>query len=129
MKRPKRKPIPKWVKDLVLARQKNCCAECGEALGFDTEYDHRPSILMRPVNEAGTDYIPPQNDPEATEALHKACHLKRTVGRIPGALRTITTKGSDAHLRGKFNKLEGRTVKLKRKIPSRPFPKQKRKFR
>lgn len=128
MTRPKRKPIPARVKGLVLARQKMACAECGETLGTDTEYDHRPALWMRSKTDDGKEYVPSQNDPDHIEALHKLCHLKRTVGRVPGASKTVSTKGSDANLRKKFNKLEGRTVRHKVKIPSRPFPKQKRKF-
>jgi hypothetical protein len=97
-----------------------------------TEFDHRPSLILRPVNADGTDYDPPQNDPNFLQELHSPCHLKRTVGRLPGAERTVTTKGSDAHLAAKFRKLEKprkpRTViqprgfpNAKRKIPSRKF--------
>lgn len=129
MKRPKRKAVPKAVKQFVLERQKDKCAECGLELDRTIQWDHRPAIFLRAVNVEGTDYHPPQNDPDFLEALHKRCHLKRTVGRVPGALKTVSTKGSDANLRKLFNKLEGRTVKRRKvKIPSRPFPKAKRKF-
>ena len=133
MKRPARKAIPRWVKDAVKERQHHRCAECGLPLsalyrGADrTEYDHRPAIIMRSVNVEGTDYHPPQNDPDHLDALHRLCHLRRTVGRLPGAEKTATTKGSDAWLAAKFRKLEGK-LKPKRKqpIPSRPFPKRKK---
>lgn len=129
--RPKRKNIPKSVKIDVLFRQINRCAECRVLFdyGDKIEYDHRPAIVMRSVNVDGTDYHPPQNDPEFIDALHKDCHLKRTVGRLPGASRTITTKGSDAHLAAKFRKLEGKNKPRKRQtIQSRGFPKMQRKF-
>ncbi len=128
--RPKRKNIPKSVKEAVLARQ-NCCAECGGMFWPDSkvEFDHRPAIIMRSVNVDGTDYHPPQNDPEFIQALHAACHLKRTTGRLPGASRTITTKGSDVGLATKFRKLEGKLKPRKRQtIQSRGFPKTQRKF-
>jgi hypothetical protein len=135
MTRPKRKAIPLWVKLRVLNRQNGDCAECGEALlGDDTEYDHRPAIILREVNAAGDDYEPPQNDPDHIQALHKSCHLRRTVGRVVGAAKTVTTKGSDAHLAAKFRRLE-RPQKPKRKwasgrkMQSRPFQKSKRKMR
>lgn len=127
MKRPKRKAIPLAVKAKVRERQNGRCAECGEPLDDKTEYDHRPPIVSRMVNVNGDDYHPPQNDPEFIEALHKPCHLFRTTGRLPGAEKTVTTKGSDAWLKAKFNRLEGRTkAKRKarwasRKIPSRKF--------
>jgi hypothetical protein len=131
MKRPKRKNIPASVKKAVLLRQKGCCAECGVNFvqGDKVEYDHRPAIVMRPVNVDGTDYHPAQNDPDFIEALHRLCHLKRTVGRVPGALKTVTTKGSDAGLAAKFRKLEGKLKPRKRQtIKARGFPKTKRKF-
>jgi hypothetical protein len=134
MTRPKRKAIPLWVKVRVLGRQECDCAECGEPLGASIEFDHRPAIILRPVNAAGDDYDPPQNDPDHIYALHKLCHLKRTVGRVVGAAKTVTTKGSDAHLAAKFRRLEGKP-KAKRKWPagrkmqSRPFAKVKRKMR
>jgi hypothetical protein len=129
--RPKRRNIPKWVKAEVIARQAHRCAVCNVrfADGDKIEFDHRPAIIMRPINVEGTDYQPPQNDPEFIEPLHAACHLLRTVGRAPGAERTITTKGSDAHLAAKFRKLEGKNKPRKRQtIQSRGFPKMQRKF-
>ena len=71
------------------------------------------------------DYIPPQNDPNFIDAMHDRCHLQRTVGRKADAEKTVTTKGSDAWLRKKFNRLEGKP-RRKAKIPSRPFPKRRK---
>jgi hypothetical protein len=133
MVRPKRKAIPDRVKRIVLERQGDRCDHCKVLFAKDDkkQFDHRPAIEQRPVNAEGTDYIPPQLDPDYIEALHVPCHLHRTVGRVPGASKTVTTKGSDAWLAKKFRRLEGR-VKPKRrqtitprgfaKIPSRPFP-------
>lgn len=132
MKRPKRKAIPTSVKTEVIRRQRACCAECKQPLwpSDPTEYDHRPSLILRLVNAAGTDYEPPQNDPDHIEALHAPCHQKRTTGRKPGAERTVTTLGSDIHLKSKFNRLEGRTKKRpKAKIAKRKHPWPKREFR
>lgn len=129
--RPRRKAIPLSVKRTVRARQHDCCVDCGAPLDNTTEFDHRPALWARPVNASGTDYEPAQNDPAFIEGLHAPCHLKRTTGRLPGAERTITTKGSDAHLKAKFNRLEGRTKPRRkvqwptgRKIRSRGFRKQ-----
>jgi hypothetical protein len=84
---------------------------------------------MRAVNVEGTDYHPPQNDPDHIEALHKLCHLRRTVGRIPGAEKTITTKGSDAWLAAKFRKLEGKNKPKRRsRIATRGFPNRQKGF-
>ncbi len=124
MKRPARKAIPRSIKDKVISRQVGRCAACRATfvVGDKIEYDHRPAIVMRAVNVEGTDYHPPQNDPEHIDALHKGCHLRRTVGRLPGAEKTATTKGSDAWLAAKFRKLEGKNKpKFKRKIQSRGF--------
>jgi hypothetical protein len=130
--RPKRKNIPPKVKAEVLLRQNFHCAECKTIFTEDDkiEFDHRPSIIMRSVNVEGTDYFPPQNDPNFIDALHKTpCHLRRTIGRMPGASTTVTTKGSDIWLKSKFSRLEGRTKKREAKpIPSRPFPKSQRGF-
>lgn len=126
MTRPKRKAIPTSVKCDVLRRQRAHCAECKQPLwpSDPTEYDHRPAIILRSVNSAGTDYVPPQLDPDYIEALHADCHQKRTTGRKPGAARTVTTKGSDAHLAAKFRRIEGKN-KPRRKSPikSRGFAK------
>lgn len=135
--RPKRKNITARVKRIVSERQGHICAECKTIFTTDDkrQYDHRPALEQRPVNEEGTDYIPPQLDPDHIEALHVPCHLKRTTGRAPGAVRTATTKGSDAWLAAKFRRLEGRNKPRKRttitpkgfaRIPSRPFPKRQR---
>ena len=145
MSRPKRKAIPNLVRIAVGNRQDGRCAECGELIFGYTEYDHRPSLVMRPVKADGTDYDPPQLDPNFIDALHADCHQKRTTGRAIGASRTVTTKGSDIWLKTKFARLErkkrleaaadevlrgtGHFPPKKAKIPSRPFPKQKRGFK
>lgn len=130
-RRPKRKAIPLSVKREVRARQNHHCAECRVIFTTDdkVEFDHRPSLILREVNVTGDDYVPPQNHPAYIDALHTPCHLKRTVGRVPGAERTVTTKGSDAHLAAKFRKLEGKNKPRKRTtIAPRGFPKVKRKI-
>jgi 5-methylcytosine-specific restriction endonuclease McrA len=133
--RPKRKAIPRRVKLDVLDRQLYCCAECKDPFSIEAkiQYDHRPALEQRQVNRAWTDYTPPQLDPDFIDVLHVSCHLRRTVGRAPGAEKTVTIKGSDAWLAAKFRKLEGKNKPKPRqtitprgfaKIPSRPFPKR-----
>lgn len=137
MTRPPRKAIPLKVKVQVNLRQLGRCAECGLHMNDGVEYDHRPPIILRPINAKGSDYEPRQLDPEYIEALHPECHQKRTTGRKPGATKTATTLGSDIHLKTKFARLERKartTIKPKgfggtRKIASRPFSTQKRTFR
>lgn len=83
-----RKAIPMRVKLAVLASQARC-AVCGEKLGSlaDLQFDHRPPLVAREWNAEAGDYIPPQNDPEAMQAVHSDCHLYRTTGRKPGATK------------------------------------------
>jgi 5-methylcytosine-specific restriction endonuclease McrA len=131
MKRPKRKAITVRVKRLVLDRQKYHCAHCRALflMDDDIEFDHRPALEQREVNEDGTDYVPAQLDPNFIDGLHDPCHLHRTVGRVPGAEKTVTTKGSDAWRAAKFRKLEGKNKpKFHRPIRSRGFGKQSRPF-
>jgi hypothetical protein len=132
--RPRRKAIPHTTKLLVLGLQDFICPECGEIVYIENaEFDHRPALIMRPVDASGTDYEPPQLDPFHINALHAPCHQKRTTGRAIGAERTVTTKGSDIWLKTKFARLErkasGHLPKRKKPFPSRPFPKTKRGFR
>ncbi|WP_053220918.1 hypothetical protein [Methylobacterium indicum] len=81
--RPKRKSIPDRVKLEVVLAQGGTCTHCSKPLGklSGVRFDHRPPIALRRVNEAGTDYDPPQLDPGHLEALHEACHDERTTGR------------------------------------------------
>jgi hypothetical protein len=126
--RPRRKAIPNVIKCAVIERQRGWCPECGISLYPPVQYDHRPALIMRSVLRG--DYVPPQLDPTFIEAVHAACHQKRTTGRAIGAAKTVTTKGSDAWLAAKFRKLEGKNKpKRKAKIASRGFPKQQRGFR
>lgn len=89
-----RKAIPPKVKLRVAINQARC-ASCGEKLGADVEFDHRPPLCDRPWIEQIDDYDPPQHDPAFIEMLHGDCHLWRTSGRKPGAAVTTTTRGSD----------------------------------
>jgi hypothetical protein len=96
------------------------------------QLDHNPALILREFNEKTGKYTPDANDPDHLVYRTKEDHQQKTTGRKPGAERTVTTKGSDIGLKRKFAKLEKRTKasrRPKQKIPSRPFPKQKRKFR
>jgi hypothetical protein len=104
--RPKRKAIPDRIKLQVVLRQDGRCPHCGERLGplSGLNFDHRPAIINRPVNEDDTDYVPPQLDPEYIEAIHELpCHRERTIGR--GGEKRITTAGSDIGIRDKTRRL------------------------
>lgn len=100
------------------------------------QLDHDPALILREFNERTGKYTPDANDPAHLIYRDPDDHLQKTTGRKPGALKTITTKGSDIGLKTKFARLERKarqTIKPKgfggkRSIPSRPFPKG-RKFR
>jgi hypothetical protein len=105
--RPKRKNIPDKIRLEVVLMQDGRCPHCKERLGplSGLNFDHRPAIINREVNEAGTDYIPPQLDPEYIQAIHEIpCHRERTIG--PGGERRTTVAGSDIHIRDKIKRLE-----------------------
>lgn len=104
--RPRRKAIPDKIKLQVVLRQGGLCKHCGHKLeGLETvNFDHRPAIINRDVNEDRTDYLPAQLDPEYIEAIHiSPCHDVRTNG--PGGEKRITTAGSDKHTRDKNRRL------------------------
>lgn len=61
----------------------------------DIQFDHAPALTNRPYDTYARDFIPPQNDPKYIIPLLKANHLYKTVGRKPGAEKTVTTRGSD----------------------------------
>lgn len=142
--RPRRKAIPDRLKLEVTLKQGGRCKACGEKLHelADTQFDHRPALVNRNVNAEGSDYIPPQLDPEHIQALHVDCHRVRTSGR------PATTAGSDIHIRDKTKALQEQQAEFrrnlhakgsgepppaakkakgrwpKRKMESRPFPKK-----
>ena len=80
--RPKRKAIPTALKlQLLLEQDGRCGCGCGDkmdAMREGIEYQHMPPLRARAVNEAGTDYIPPQHDPRGLMAFRKPCHRKET---------------------------------------------------
>lgn len=99
------------------------------------QLDHDPALILRKFRRdqrrpQAAWFTPNANDPNHLVYRLTTDHLQKTTGRKPGAERTVTTKGSDAHMAAKFRKLEGKN-KPKRKsiIPSRQFSTQKRKFR
>lgn len=136
-----RKSIPNKVKLAVIAR--------------DYDFDHRPPLCERPYDTEAGDFIPPQNDPNFIFATPRAEHDQLTFGRKPGAAKTVTTRGSDVGERARTRDIQAseaihkarlaskagnyevaamilasaRPKKPKRKIPSRPFPNQRRSFR
>ena len=115
---PKRRAPPARVKKAVRERQKGKCgcrARCGAVLPPDgkglVQYQHDPALGIRPVNEAGTDWIPPQHDPDHLFAELVACHLRETNEGRSGA----TSIGSDRHAIDKVKRAE-RPPKPKRHV-------------
>ena len=86
--------------------------------------DHRPPLILRMFDLSTGKYHPDANDPRHLEYITIDEHQQRTTGRKIGAEKTVTTKGSDIHLKAKFARLES-SPKPKQKIPSRPFPQRK----
>ena len=86
--------------------------------------DHDPALILRPFNAVTGKYTPDANDARYLVYRTVQEHLQKTVGRKIGASKTVTTKGSDIHLKAKFARLEGKP-RFKKKIPSRPFQKRK----
>jgi len=89
--------------------------------------DHDPALILRVYDPVTKTYIPDANDPDFLIYRGIEDHLEKSVGRKVGALKTVTTKGSDIWLKTKFARL-ATVPKFKRKIPSRPFPKKQRGF-
>lgn len=87
--------------------------------GEEVQLDHDPALSLRKVTATGQ-YRPHANNPHFLVYRPKGEHLQKTTGRLPGAARTITSKGSDVWLAKKYRKL-GANKRPKRKIPSRKF--------
>lgn len=88
--------------------------------GEPCHLDHDPALILRKYNprikDVAARYTPHAHDPDALIYREKADHQQKTTGRKPGAERTVTTKGSDAHLAAKFRRIEGKN-KPRRKSP------------
>ncbi|MCI0366685.1 MAG: hypothetical protein L0219_22710 [Phycisphaerales bacterium] len=91
MRRPARKPVPKRIARIAMKAQGFCCAcGCGQFIGMLTyaevphaalTIDHEPALGFRPINDDGSDYVPPQHDPSALRIYirgHKIAHIERT---------------------------------------------------
>lgn len=92
--------------------------------------DHDPALVLRTTKRniwGEVLYYPIANDPNHLVYRTKLEHREKTIGRKQDAEKTVTTKGSDAWLAGKFRRLS--KPKRKSTLKSRPFPKAKRPFR
>lgn len=72
--------------------------------------DHDPALILRDydptVSGVAARYTPHAHDPNHLVYRTKEDHQQKTTGRKPGALRTVTTKGSDIGIKTKFARLE-----------------------
>src|ERR1700744_1406565 len=130
---PKRKAIPVRIKRFIRSRQDGKCGcrdRCGENLPPDgkglVQYQHDPALQTRPVLPDGTDWDPPQHDPDYLFAELKACHARETNEGRSGA----TTLGSDKHAIAKIKRIRGETGQRTRKPKwaSRPMQSGKTKW-
>lgn len=94
------------------------------------EWDHDPALRRRDVNEAGTDYIPPQLDPAYIVGRCEASHLVKTSGS--GATTAGTDIGAIKKERKRQKAMAGATKKKQkwgkgRKLCNRKFENQREK--
>jgi hypothetical protein len=107
-----RKPIPASVKHQVLINAAYLAAAMGKIPenfptgADDLEFDHRPPLCERPFNIGKYDFVPTQHDPEHIVAISKAWHRFKTFGRKVGALKTVTTSGSDVGERARSKRIQ-----------------------
>lgn len=98
----RKKPIPPWIKRDVLKRQGNICiCGCCESVSMTDDFDHHPAVATRPLNDAGTDTIPPQLDPDYIFARVRGCHKTKTYH----PLGPHTSLNSDRHAIDKIKRI------------------------
>jgi len=97
----------------------------------DVELHHEPPLALRPVNEAGTDYIPPQHSKPHLLAVTVKCHRWWTAFYAPQIAKTKRRVKITQGERGK--KRRGRKLQsgpmskgFKKKWAKRPFPKRRK---
>ena len=71
--RPKRRAIP-------MRAQRDAALWALRLDPANTEFNHDPPIELRPLNDAGTDTVPPMNDPRHIVPMSKEAHKKETFG-------------------------------------------------
>src|SRR5215216_4851258 len=78
-------------------------------LGLDpatAELDHDPALALRRVSTVEGALVPDANDPRYLVWRAPEEHQQKTGGRKPGAERSATSYGSDAHAIAKAKRLE-----------------------
>lgn len=113
---PPRRALPLSVKLAVALR----------ALGVresEIDWSHEPALQLRAINEAGTDYVPPQHDPEFLFIRPRADHDRITFkdnGTGRGDLSAI------AHVRRSTRKHNDHIARMQAKLGMNPAPAPKR---
>lgn len=127
-------PIPRGHKESMTRYLERLLDELRWKLTMGTEeleLHHDPALVLRAKTihtDGSVTYRPKETDHRYLRYMAKSKHLQQTVGRTPGAERTVTTKGSDIWLAKLFRKREKKSKRPKQRIPSRPFPKTRRSF-
>lgn len=120
----RRKAIPERIKRIIEARQDGkCFCNCNASIlpGSDVEFDHSPSLKMRPINASGDDYVPGQLDPDYIVARCSASHRRKTLG--PSQASSV---GGDIHAIAKIKRILKKRDGIKkpgRNIQSQGFSK------
>jgi hypothetical protein len=111
--RPKRKPVPLRVQ-LEAAKRQLAHQMADDLVTCELQLDHDPALGLRPVNEAGTDYDPPQHDPRYLVWRTKADHLYKTTGRKGESKLSISGDGDVSRI------AKAVRIEKKRVIPITP---------
>lgn len=108
------------------------------ALGLDptsTQFDHNPSLEMRPFDKETGKYTPDANDYRFIVPMSVAAHKKKTFGDhapLSGDVSIIAKLKRNVEAESEFRakilaKTPGAPRPKKSKFPSRPFPKKRTK--
>ncbi|MCC6776692.1 MAG: hypothetical protein IT537_08660 [Hyphomicrobiales bacterium] len=100
--------------------------------GKDIDWSHEPALELRAINEAGTDYDPPQHDPRFIEIRTRVEHKHITFtdngtgrGDITAiAHRRKVTDAEQEFRRRMLVKDTGERPPRKSRWPKRPWPKR-----
>lgn len=101
---------------------------CLLALGLDpkdAQFDHTPSLELRPFDEAAGDYEPKANDPRYIVPRSKADHLRKTTGRAGESDLSISYQGDVSRI-AKTRRLDAAIQETRQRIADR-LPGEKRK--
>jgi hypothetical protein len=102
--------------------------EMGFQSDAEIQWDHDPPLELRPDNEDGTDYDPPQLDPRHIFPMLAIDHKAKTTGRRGESKLSISGNGDKSRI-DKVRRLRGelkpkhKRAWPKRKLESRPFNK------